>query len=164
MKEARKYLKILVVEDNPGDFVLIEEYLTEALLSPEIHHVQTYNEVENELNINTKFDVILLDLSLPDLSGESLVKNMVEISGFIPIVVLTGYENQDFGLKTLSMGVSDYLLKDEISPFLLGKVLAYSIERNKINQTLKTSEKQYRDLFDFSPQPMWVFDLKDLKF
>lgn len=159
MVAKQKYLKLLVVEDNPGDFVLIEEYLSENFENPDIIHVSTYADAQKILEQKNHFDIILLDLSLPDLSGEKLVKEMVQISGQIPLIVLTGYENEDFGLKTLSMGVVDYLLKDEISPFMLGKVIAYSIERNRINQSLQKSERKYRDIFNLSPQPMFLIDV-----
>jgi len=159
MAAIQKDLRILVVEDNPGDFVLIGEYLNDALPSPEIIHVTTFKEAADALKENL-IDVLLLDLSLPDKSGENLVKSITEISSAIPIVVLTGYENQEFGLKTLSMGVSDYLLKDEISPFVLGKVIAYSMERNRIRQSLQASESKYRDIFNLSPQPMFLIDVE----
>ncbi|MEX2477357.1 MAG: PAS domain S-box protein [Gracilimonas sp.] len=160
MTAIQKDLRILVIEDNPGDFVLIEEYLTDVLNSPEITHSTTFKEAGDALKKNL-LDVILLDLSLPDMSGESLVKNVVEIAGGIPIVVLTGYENQEFGLKTLGMGVADYLLKDEMSPFVLGKVIAYSMERNRIRQSLQASETKYRDIFNLSPQPMFLVDVEN---
>lgn len=159
MLANRKNLKILVVEDNPGDCVLIEEYLSESLESPEIINVSTYTDAEKTLGQKNHFDIILLDLSLPDLSGEKLVREVVQISGQIPIIVLTGYENKDFGLKTMSMGVADYLLKDEISPFMLGKVVTYSIERNRAKESLHQSEKKYRDIFNLSPQPMFLIDV-----
>ncbi|MDZ7689592.1 MAG: PAS domain S-box protein [Balneolaceae bacterium] len=62
------------------------------------------------------------------------------------------------------MGVADYLLKDELSPFLLAKSITYSIERNRINRSLRDSKEQYQELFDLSPQPMWVYDHETLKF
>ncbi|SMO35918.1 PAS domain S-box protein [Gracilimonas mengyeensis] len=164
MYQTQLNLKVLVVEDNPGDFVLIEEYLSENFKDPETTHVTTFSQAEKELSSNHNFNVILLDLTLPDAKGEELVKKMTSISESIPIIVLTGYENQEFGLRTLSMGIADYLLKDEITPFILGKVIAYSIERNRIGRSLKESEKKYRDIFNLSPQPMWVFEIESLRF
>lgn len=161
MAESPNNLKLLVIEDNPGDFVLIKEYLSESLIGSEIVHSSTFGEAKNLLAKSSNFDVILLDLSLPDLSGEKLLKEVVGISGQVPIIVLTGYENEGFGLKTLSMGAADYLLKDEINPFILSKVIAYGIERNKVNQSLQKSEKKYRDIFNLSPQPMFLIDVNN---
>lgn len=162
--EPKKNPHILVIEDNPGDFVLIREYLDDSLISTEIHHATTFVEAEHELHSGIQFDVILLDLTLPDLTGDSLVSSIVELAGSIPVIVLTGYQNQEYSLRTLSLGISDYLVKDEINPVLLSKSIFYSIERNRINRSLKSSEKQYRELFDLSPQPMWVYDLDTLRF
>ncbi len=162
MSEVLRHLKLLVVEDNPGDFVLIEEYLSEKFEQPHIDHVKTFDATRQALEENSEYSAILLDLSLPDLSGEALVKRMVQISGRIPIIVLTGYENQEFGLKTLSMGVADYLFKDEISPFVLSKIITYSIERNRAKESLRESEKKYRDIFNLSPQPMYLVDMDSL--
>lgn len=159
MAASPNNLKLLVIEDNPGDLVLIKEYLSESLKKPDVIHVSTFGEAQKQLSSNNNFDVILLDLSLPDLSGEKLLKEVVSISDQVPIIVLTGYENKDFGLKTLGMGAADYLLKDEINPFLLSKVIAYSIERNKVSQSLQKSEKKYRDIFNLSPQPMFLIDV-----
>ncbi|HET8864129.1 MAG TPA: response regulator, partial [Gracilimonas sp.] len=92
MTAIQKDLKILVVEDNPGDFVLIEEYLSEGLKSPEVLNARTFHEAEEYLNNHIGFHIILLDLSLPDLSGEPLVQKMMDLSGQIPVIVLTGYE------------------------------------------------------------------------
>lgn len=159
-----KGIRILVIEDNPGDYVLIEEYLQEEVEKPEIVHAKTLGAVEKIIPEAKPFDAVLLDLSLPDASGESLVQKLVALVEHTPVIVLTGYENRDFGLKTLSLGISDYLLKDELDPYLLSKSISYSMERNRINRSLRESEKQYRDLFNLSPLPKWIFDLQSLKF
>lgn len=157
-------IRILVIEDNTGDFVLIEEYLLEETEQPEIERAVTLSDVKDILGSSEPFDAILLDLSLPDASGESLVEEVASLAQKTPIIVLTGYESRDFGLKTLGMGISDYLLKDELNPFLLSKSLSYSMERNRINRSLRESEKQYRNLFDLSPLPKWVYDLETMEF
>ncbi|HBQ61248.1 MAG TPA: hypothetical protein DD671_16935, partial [Balneolaceae bacterium] len=160
MTALQRDLNLLVIEDNPGDFVLINEYLAEMTDAVNIHHTKTFAETKTVLQQNSHFDAVLLDLTLPDLSGENLVEQVVQLTGQIPIIVLTGYENQEFGLKTMSMGVADYLLKDEITPFILGKVISYSIERNRVRLSLKKSEKKYRDIFNLSPQPMFLIDIE----
>jgi PAS domain S-box-containing protein len=164
MTALEQDLQLLVIEDNHGDFVLIQEYLHEEAGHPEITHVSNFSDAKKILQESDIFDVILLDLTLPDASGESLVHNIAELSGEIPVIVLTGYENKEFGLKTLGMGIADYLLKDELNPFLLYKSISYSIERNRINQSLRQSERQYRELFDLSPLPKWIYDIQTLQF
>ncbi|PAU92743.1 hypothetical protein CK503_15375 [Aliifodinibius salipaludis] len=164
MSTLLKEINILVIEDNHGDFVLIQEYVHEEAVHLEITHVSTFSEAKDILEGSDLFDIILLDLTLPDASGESLVNDIVKLSGDIPVIVLTGYKNKDFGIKTLGLGVADYLLKDELTPFILSKSISYSIERNRINHSLRQSERQYRELFDLSPLPKWIYDIQTLQY
>lgn len=165
MRKDNKEYKILIVEDNPGDFMLVEEYLDETILSPKIIRCENFKQAkEILLRENENLDVVLLDLSLPDKSGETLINEVIEISEGLPIIVLTGYTDANFAVKSLSMGISDYLLKDDLSPTTLYKSLVYNIERNKNLVKLLESEQKYADLFHLSPQPMWVYDMENLKF
>lgn len=164
MPFSGKKLHFLTVEDNTGDFLLIEDYIKDEITHSVIHHAKTFSEAKEYLNQDIHFDAILLDLSLPDASGEQLVKEMVRLSGSVPIIVLTGYTDKDFGVRTLSLGVSDYLLKDELDPSQLYKSIAYSIERKRISLQLEESEEKYRDLFHLSPLPMWVYDVGTYRF
>jgi DNA-binding NtrC family response regulator len=131
--------RILVIEDNPCDFALVEEYLSEKIKDLHLSHIQTYREAKNILNNDTddiKFDVILLDLFLPDKSGIELIKEIIILSKNVPVIILTGYENLSFSINSISLGVFDYLLKDELTPQILYKSILYSYEREKINLQL----------------------------
>lgn len=155
--------KILVIEDNPGDFALVEDFLYEHIVAPELIQATTYIAAKEILS-NHKFDIILLDLSLPDKTGEMLIGEIIELSQNAPVIVLTGYADFSFGVKSLSLGVADYILKDDLTSISLYKSIVYSIERKKNITDLEHSEKRYSDLFNLSPLPMWVVDLKTLKF
>lgn len=158
-------LNILVVEDHIGDYILIEDYLTDEHLYVKLNRAVTFKEAASKLNSETHFDLILLDLSLPDVdNNEDLVRNMVTLSRNVPIIVLTGFANKTFGVKTLSLGISDYLLKDELNGPQLAKSIFYSLERKKIDIKLSESERKYKQLFDASPLPMWVLDRHSLMF
>nr|NYE66328.1 YesN/AraC family two-component response regulator [Mucilaginibacter sp. E4BP6] len=157
--DKRKY-NILIVEDNPGDFALVEDFLFEHIEAPQILQAKSFKAAkENSLISNCMFDVILLDLSLPDCAGKSLINEIVDLCKNIPVIVLTGYVDFKFGVKSLSLGVSDYLLKDELNSTSLYKSIVYSIERKKSIVELAESEKRYSDLFHLSPLPMWVVDM-----
>jgi PAS domain S-box-containing protein len=165
MNKDKKQYEILVVEDNPGDYTLIEDHLFEQILAPKIHHAKSYKEVKSLLLQDQKnYDIILLDLSLPDKSGEVLISEIVSSFPKCPIIVLTGYADIYFGIHSLSYGISDYLLKDELTPSSLYKSIIYNIERKKSLTDLEESEKRYSMLFHLSPQPMWVFDIDTLRF
>jgi PAS domain S-box-containing protein len=157
--------RILIIEDNPGDFTLIEEFLLEQIESPEIFFEQTFSAARKTLLANSGlFDIILLDLSLPDKTGINLIKEIIEICPQLPIIVLTGYADLDFGLKSLSLGISDYILKDELTSVNLYKSILYSLERKRTITALEQSKQRYSELFHLSPLPMWVFDLETLHF
>ena len=163
MKDSKQY-RILIIEDNPGDFIIVSDFLLEQILLPVITHVTTYNQASDILAEGTPFDIILLDLSLPDKRGRGLVTEILPIAVGCPVIILTGYSDIDFSIKSVSEGISDYLLKDDLNAAMLYKSIIYAIERKKTIAELTRSEKRYSDLFNLSPQPMWVFDLETFKF
>ncbi len=165
MAAEKKIHRILVIEDNAGDFALIEEFLLEKIDSPCITHVTNFRDAKDLLLPELyKFDTILLDLSLPDKEGEQLILGIIEICLNTPVIVLTGYADFAFGVKSLSLGISDYILKEELTALSLYKSIIYGAERKKATSELEESEKKYHDLFHLSPLPMWVVDLETLKF
>ncbi len=136
---------ILVIEDNPGDFALVEEFLLEQIESPAIFHASTFKEALDILSAKTiPFDIILLDLSLPDKTGITLIQDIVGMSLNAPVILLTGYVDLTFGVRSLSLGVSDYILKDELTALALYKSIIYSTERKRIISDLEISEKRAR--------------------
>lgn len=163
--ENFKIHTVLVIDDNLGDFILINDYLEEQFGELNIIHADCFSEAKKVLEGNTHiFDIILLDLSLPDKNGEELISEIILISSETPVTVLTGYSDIEFGIKSLSLGVADYLLKDDITAISLYKSIIYTIERKRKELELEESEKRYSDLFHMSPQPMWVYDADSLQF
>lgn len=162
-KDLHPY-RILVVEDNPGDFTLIEEYLLEHIQSPSIHLATSYARAAEYLVNAAPFEVVFLDLSLPDREGRGLIESILALVGNVPVIVLTGYPDFSLGIESVELGVSDYLLKDELNAFSLYKSLVYNIERKKNLKALRESERQYSDLFHLSPQPMWVYNVENFRF
>jgi DNA-binding NtrC family response regulator len=147
--------RILVIEDNPGDFILVEEFLSDHIKDLQLLHAKTYSAARQILShdASNELDVILLDLSLPDKTGIALITEVVAISKNVPVIILTGYENVRFGANSLSLGVSDYLLKDELTPQMLYKSILYSCERKKSSlqllnyvQAIEEQNKQLRDI------------------
>ena len=165
LKDNKPY-RILVIEDNPGDLTIVEDFLTEQILAPVIVHADSFKQAVGILSLpgTPVFDVILLDLSLSDSSGEKLVNEMLGIAAISPIIILTGYTDIDFSIKSIGRGILDYLLKEELNATTLYKSIVYAIERKKNISALKESEKRYSDLFYLSPQPMWVFDRDTFRF
>jgi len=165
LQDADGTRSVLVIEDNPGDYALVEDFLSENKKEFILQHAQTCKEAKAILNGGeTLFDVILLDLSLPDKTGIELISEIVAISRATPVIVLTGSESVHFGVKSLSLGIADYLLKDGLTPQMLYKSILYSCERKKAILDLEESEKRYSNLFHLSPEPMWVYTVDNLSF
>jgi len=165
MKGTKSRYNVLVVEDNLGDYVLIADYLEDTNIIRKLFKAEDFKSAKQILTEpENEIDIILLDLSLPDKDGEPLLKAIHLLSQNKPIIILTGYPDADFAIKSLALGASDYLLKDVLNSTVLHKSILYNIERNKILVNLRKSEQRYSDLFHFSPLPMWVFDQETLKF
>ena len=164
INEVKPY-HICIIEDNRGDILLIEEYLAEQIVLPTLYYARSFKDAKLLFETTVqRFDVVLLDLSLPDKRGEELIKEIQLLAGNSPIVVLTGHSDFDFGIRSLALGVSDYLLKDDINASSLYKSIIYSIERNKSLEALQASEIRYSQMFHLSPLPMWVYDMESLDF
>jgi len=160
-----KALEILIIEDNAGDFMLIQEYLEEEFSALKISWAKNFKEAKAFLtNTESHCDVVLLDLTLPDKNGEELINETIPFCHDKALVILTGYSDIEFGIKSLSLGVSDYLIKDELDATSLYKNILYNLERKKTQIQLEDSEKRYSDLFHLSPIPMWVYDIETLRF
>lgn len=162
MTKEKKLYKIMVVEDNLGDFVLLEEYLHDSFLRLEIVNVTRFKELEQTQNDAINFDILFLDLNLPDKRGIDLVNACVALIKNIPIVVLTGYTDFELAKQSISAGISDYLLKEDLNATTLHKCIIYNIERHRNVKEIKDSEQYYADLFQLSPNPLLVFDEKSM--
>ncbi|MDO7173268.1 PAS domain S-box protein [Mariniflexile sp. AS56] len=157
--------KILIVEDNSGDYLLASDYIHDIIINAELSHAKDFKEAQNFLNNKSNtFDVVLLDLSLPDIDKEALFVETQSFCQNLPIIVLTGFSDTDLAIRSLTMGFSDYLIKDHITSTVLYKSIVYSIERFRIFRSLKVLNQRYMDLFHLSPIPMWVYDLETLTF
>ncbi len=166
MIKDKSFYEFLLIEDNLGDALLIKEYLTDQFSTSNVTIARNYKETLKILeNKSLVFDTILLDLSLPDKDGESLITEIVSHPKILcPVIILTGYADVEFSIKSISLGISDYLLKDELTAIMLYKSIIYAIERCDFKNRLQESEKKFSLLFNLSPQPMWVYDIESLKF
>ncbi|WP_306352919.1 PAS domain S-box protein [Flavobacterium sp. '19STA2R22 D10 B1'] len=157
-------LKILIIENNNDDFFLIKDYLIEEFSNPIIHRTHHFDETKAFLNTKPELDIILLDLATPDNDEIAIISEMMQIASSIPIIILTNINNKELSINSLSLGIYDYLLKEEINSHQLFKSICYSIERKKIIDQLQSSEEKYKKLFENSPIPKFVYDIETLYF
>lgn len=131
-------IKVLHVEDNPGDARLMREILSEAPTPHfELTHVERMSDAVDRLGIE-HFDVILLDLSLPDVQGLQTVYRMCGAAPEVPIVVLTGLDDESLAVKAVQVGAQDYLLKSRLDGHLSVRAIRYAIERQRSRTELRS--------------------------
>lgn len=128
--------RLLLVEDNPADARLVHELLRECRGDFEVIHAGRL-EAALEIATTQPIDVILLDLTLPDSSGLDTVRRACATAPGLPIVVMTGVEDEDIALRAVSEGAQDYLVKGQIDPPLLQRSLTYAIERKAFEGQLR---------------------------
>lgn len=137
-------LKILLVEDNSGDAFLIEEMLIEIPdYNFEITVTETLKETVTKLN-ETEFDIVLLDLGLPDSQGLGALESVLDLQLNCPVIVITGLNDGKTGKKAMEMGAQSYMVKGEFSGHSIAQTILYSIERSKILKKLKDNEKELK--------------------
>ncbi|MGA2914938.1 MAG: response regulator [Sedimentisphaerales bacterium] len=132
MSQTDKSVNVLVVDDDELDRKLVDIVLTKAanLVKFKGDSAQTITESLEKL-ANNKYDVILLDLNLPDSRGMETVQRVFDAVPDIPIVVLTGLNDENMGLEAIRNGAEDYLIKGEGLEYTLVRTIRYAIERRK---------------------------------
>ncbi|MDA8422044.1 MAG: response regulator [Nitrospiraceae bacterium] len=145
-------IAVLLIEDNPDDATLIRRYLNASRkIEYRVIHFDTMAQgLENLKSI--PFDVILLDLSLPD--GPVGIKTFETVhaqASDIPIIVLTGHDDDDLAVEAVHKGAQDYLVKDLVTGPALGRAIRYAIERKKLLGQIEYSKKEIKQLRGFLP-------------
>jgi diguanylate cyclase (GGDEF)-like protein/PAS domain S-box-containing protein len=132
-----KSLKLLLmVEDNPGDALLLREMLNDqGLRQATFAHVERLCDAEKHL-AEHDVDVILLDLGLPDAHGLDAVQRARAIAPRVPLVVLTGLDDEVLAARALQEGAQDYLIKGQIDGRSLLRSLRYALERKRMEEAL----------------------------
>lgn len=153
-----KYIKILLIEDNPGDARLImEELLTVKVARFDLVLAERLSQGLKYL-AEGNIDIVLLDLSLPDSNGIDTFLRIFEQKPDVPVVVLTGYDDESFAKNALRHGAEDYLIKGQVYGTLLARSIQYAIERKRARETLFRREQEFRALVENSPDMISRFD------
>ncbi|MCA9837541.1 MAG: EAL domain-containing protein [Trueperaceae bacterium] len=130
-------VKILLIEDNPGDARLIQEMLKDANdLEAHVTQVKRLSTGLEHL-AGHAYDICLLDLSLPD-SSEEMTLGQIGTFFALPIIVLTGRDDVAVGISALQQGAQDYLVKGKVDAFGLGRAIRYALERSRLEKRLTT--------------------------
>lgn len=155
--QEKNTLQVLIIEDNPGDVALIKEYV-QNISSPsyQMTAVSHLNEALACLKKN-HFDVILLDLSLPDSQGIESIVQIKSLDRKWPIVVLTGFKDEKKAIEAVGLGAQDYLNKGDITAQSLSKAMLYAIERQKIEDQIYFQKSLLECQLDSSLEGILIF-------
>ena len=146
-----KPLKILLIEDNPGDVRLIREMLTEA--GNDLFELEYADRLITGLRCLAEgdIDVILLDLGLPDSHRFDTFARVHAQAPQVPIILLTALDDEVLAMKVVRQGAQDYLIKGKVDSNLLSRTIRYAIERKRAEETLHREKEKYRILVEESP-------------
>jgi len=130
--------RILLVEDNPGDVRLLIELLHEngKKQNYSLEHVDRIEKALQRI-AQVNFDVLLLDLSLPDSIGLDTVRQICGAAPHLPIIVLTGLEDDMLALESVQTGAQDYLVKGQVNSAGLIRAIRHAVERKKMGERLQ---------------------------
>jgi len=159
------YLKIniLVVEDNLQDYIIFKEILGQIRdFFIHIDHAQGMSEAI-EMVTTSQFDIVFLDLFLPDSFGQETFARIQPFVGSAPVVVLSGLSDKNIALEIVKLGAQDYIVKGDFDATLLEKSIVYSIERKKYQDRLQQSEQKYRSTFQSVGVAIGEYDYTKLK-
>jgi PAS domain S-box-containing protein len=151
---------ILLVEDSPADAHLIcaalEKYSAGRWT---VVCVERLSDALAQLSTQA-FGIVLLDLSLPDSDGFDTIARVQSADPQVPIIVLTGLDNEEFAVKVVQAGAQDYLVKGQMTASAFLRTIRYAIERHRLRQALRASEARYRDLFENASDAIFSFTPK----
>jgi PAS domain S-box-containing protein len=151
-------LKILLIEDNPGDMRLLQEMLVE--INDASFDLEWAEELSTGLERLTEggIDAILLDLSLPDSQGIATFTKVYTQAPHIPVTVLSGLDDISLAVKAVREGAQDYLIKGKTDSNLLARTIRYAIERKRTEKALRESLQFSSSLLANSPHPILVIN------
>ena len=154
------YTNISVIEDNPADFLLLKQLL--LLTGLPIRDLDNADRLEQAFMIlkDHTYDIIFLDLSLPDSDGIKSFISLQKKAAHLPIIVLSGVADVTIALESISLGAQDYLVKGDYTDKLLAKAIQYGIERKRNELKLFESNRRYELLSQATNDTIWDWDLK----
>ncbi len=133
--------QVLLIEDNPGDADLVRLRLVQGHSGHDVNCVNRLSDGLASIKDNVPA-VILLDLNLPDCQGAETYRKVLEKAPNVPVVILSGHDDEALAVKALNQGVQDYLVKGSISSNSLDRAIRYAVERQALLRSLEISRKQ----------------------
>jgi CheY-like chemotaxis protein len=156
---------ILIIEDNAADYKLMEHHLMEASIKHDLYRADTLFE-GIEIVLGRPIEIVLLDLSLPDSNGFKTLSKYLERVPNVPVIVLTGMNNEIIGNQAIKAGAQDFLVKGQFDGKLLGRSIRYSLQRFKTQlkleeaaRNLAISERRFVEAQEMAHFGNWEMDI-----
>jgi signal transduction histidine kinase len=138
---------VLLIEDNPGDADLVRLRLVESKADVHVNCVPRLSDAFACLDAETPA-LVLLDLNLPDSHGAETFRRIMQKAPNVPVVILSGRDDEALAVKAVHMGVQDYLVKGDITSKQLERALRYAVERQALQRSLEMARKQQLEFKD----------------
>jgi PAS domain S-box-containing protein len=151
-------IALLLIEDNAGDALMVQSALEYAAAGQ--HHIARATSLGAALATlgESRFDAILLDLSLPDSLGAATLDSVRAGAARVPIVVLTGVDDEGVAMEAVRRGADDYLVKGAANGRTIARAVRYAIDRRRAQEQLRQSEERYRHLMEVLPAAIYTCD------
>ncbi|NTW97722.1 MAG: response regulator, partial [Oscillochloris sp.] len=151
-------IHVLLLEDNLADVVMLEAALEQiACFTFQVTVVEQLSQGLGSLSLRP-YDLVLLDLGLPDSQGLATFTRLHAQNPEAPVVVLSGIQDEDLAAEAVRAGAQDYLVKGHAGGEVLGRAIRYAIERHQLQAQLRTSEQHFRALIEHSADAVATLD------
>jgi len=160
---ASNNVKVLLVEDNAGDVALMKDML--SMSRSATFKMDSAARLSEAMGMVEKGapDVVLLDLGLPDSAGLNTLEKMSAAHPKLPIIVLTGLTDMELGVKAMTLGAQDYIVKGDVDEANLERAIRYAIQRKRMLEELRESNDRYVSLFKENHTVMFLADPEEGK-
>ena len=155
LRRSEEVIHVLLVEDNPGDRALMQIMLSEQSGKP--FELETAARLSTALErlASDSIDIVLLDLTLPDAQGFDTVIQLHERAPHVPLIVLTGLDDEELALKAMQHGAQDYLIKGSVDARLLVRSIRYALERTRTERELGKQRRRLEMLLQNIPDRIY---------
>jgi PAS domain S-box-containing protein len=158
MMDMKKNVRILIIEDDEDDFIILSEYIRHVkTINAEINWCSSYDDALSQM-CSKQHDLYFLDYRLGAKSGVTLLKEAIDNNCEDPVILLTGKGNYEVDVQAMQLGAVDYLIKTELNVEKVDRCIRYALERDAAMKALSANERKFRSIFEKSKDIIFTAD------